>query len=181
MNPLQIHYNQALLVAVIGLGVNVVCAIVLNAGSHSHTHHHDLNFKSAYLHVVADTLTSILAIFALIGVRYFAVNWLDPFMGIIGAALIARWAFFLVRDSAFILLDHEKESPLTHEIREQIESDGDTRISDLHLWKVAENKYACIIAVVADSKYSIEEYKKRLENIHELIHVTIEVNKCKEK
>jgi len=195
IKPLQIHYNQALLVAIIGLVVNVVCAIILNTGSHSRTHHHnhddsraykhhshnDLNLKSAYLHVVADAVTSVLAICALIMVRYFGTNWLDPFMGIVGAMLIARWAFLLLRDSSYILLDHEKESPLSQEIREKIESDGDTRISDLHLWKVSDNKYACIIAVVATTRHSIAEYKKRLDKIHELAHVTIEVNECKGK
>ena len=192
MKPLQIHYDEALFVAIIGLGVNVVCALILNVSSHSHTHHHshhdshshdhqsheDLNLKSAYLHVVADALTSVFAICALIGAKYFAFIWLDPFMGIVGAILIGRWSFLLLRDSASILLDHEKESPLSNEIKEHIESDGDTRISDLHLWKVADGKYACIISVVTSSRNSIEEYKKRLHDIHELAHVTIEVNEC---
>lgn len=194
LHPLPIHYNQALSVAIIGLVVNIISAIILNLGSNPHTHHHhnhddthshnhqtdDLNLKSAYLHVVADALTSGFAIFALIGAKYFAYNWLDPFMGIVGAFLIARWAVLLSRDSAFILLDHEKESSLSFQIREHIESDGDTRISDLHLLKVADNKYACIISIVAEKKYSIEEYKRRLTNIHELAHITIEVNECKE-
>lgn len=101
-------------------------------------------------------------------------------MGIVGAALISRWAILLLKDSGRILLDHETESPLSLEIKEHIESDGDTRISDLHLWKVADGKYACIIAVVTGGKYSIEEYKKRLADIHELAHITIEVNECKQ-
>ncbi|MEK7274541.1 MAG: cation transporter, partial [Candidatus Desantisbacteria bacterium] len=122
-----------------------------------------------------------LAIGALIGAKYFAFSRLDPFMGIVGATLIARWAFLLLRDSASILLDHEKESPLSLEIREHIESDGDTRISDLHLWKVADGKYACIISLVAAAKFSVEEYKKRLDKVHELAHVTIEINECSGK
>jgi cation diffusion facilitator family transporter len=195
LHPLSIHYNQALFVAIIGLVVNILCAIILNSGSssHFHDHHHnndddthshshqtnDLNLKSAYLHVVADALTSVFAIVALIGAKYFAYNWLDPLMGIVGAFMVARWAILLSRDSASILLDHEKESTLSLEIREHIESDGDTRISDLHLLKVADDKYACIISIVTDKKYPIEEYKRRLSNVHELAHITIEVNKCK--
>jgi cation diffusion facilitator family transporter len=193
LHPLPIHYNQALSVAIIGLVVNIICAIILNLGSssHSHDHHHnddghshshqtnDLNLKSAYLHVVADALTSGFAIVALIGAKYFTYNWLDPLMGIVGAFLIARWAILLSRDSASILLDHVKESPLLLKIKEHIESDGDARISDLHLLKVADDKYACIISIVTDQKYSIKEYKGRLADIHELAHITIEVNECK--
>jgi cation diffusion facilitator family transporter len=192
LNPLPIQYDQALLVVIIGLIVNLVCALILNTRSHHHTHQHkdqelhdhhhhtqeDLNLKSAYLHVVADAMTSVFALIALIGAKYFAYNWLDPAMGIVGAALISRWAYFLLKDSSSILLDHEKESPLTQEIREHIESDGDTKISDLHLWKVGDNKYACILSLVASTKYSINDYKNRLMSVHELAHVTIELHKC---
>jgi cation diffusion facilitator family transporter len=191
LHPLSIHYNEALIVAIIGLIVNLGSASILNGGhaSHSHDHHHhdatterhthdDLNLKSAYLHVLADALTSVFAIGAIVGAKYLRFNWLDPLMGIVGAALISRWAFLLVKDSGRILLDHEVESPLSIEIREHIESDGDTRISDLHLWRVADDKYACIIALVTGKNYPIDEYKKRLEEVHELAHVTIEVNKC---
>ena len=190
--PLLIHYNEALFVAIVGLAVNVACAIILNTSSSSHTNHHnhsnlhdhehhshdDLNLKSAYLHVIADALTSVFAISALIGAKYLGFNWLDPFMGIVGAALIARWSILLLRDSGSILLDHEKASPISHKIREHIESDGDTRIADLHLWKVAEGNYACIISVVSSARRSIDEYKMRLGSIHELAHITIEINEC---
>jgi len=194
LHPLPIHYNQALFVAIIGLVVNIICAIILNLGSSSHSHHHhhhhddahshshqtnDLNLKSAYLHIVADALTSGFAIVALIGAKYFAYNWLDPFMGIVGAFLIARWVILLSKDSASILLDHEKKSPLSLKIKEHLESDGDTRISDLHLLKVADDKYACIISIVNAKKYSVEEYKRRLADIYEFAHITIEVNECK--
>lgn len=193
IHPLSIHYNQALLVAIIGLLVNLVCAVILNMGAHSHTHDHhgenehkeshhtgdDLNLKSAYLHVITDAMTSIFAIIALLCAKYFTFNWLDPLMGIVGAALILRWAKLLLKDTSSILLDYETNSPLLKEIKEQIESDGDTRISDLHLWKVADSKYACIISLVTGKKYSIEEYKKKLRDMHELAHITIEINKCK--
>jgi cation diffusion facilitator family transporter len=194
LHPLSIHYNEALIVACIGLVVNVVCAVILNIGHkpHSHGQHHhpgntaahqshsheDLNLKSAYLHVIADALTSVFAIGAITGAKYLAFTWLDPLMGIVGAVLISRWAFLLLRDSGKILLDHEVESPLSLEIREHIEADGDTRICDLHLWKVADSKYACIISLVTGKKYSLEDYKKRLEDIHELAHITIEINEC---
>lgn len=131
IHPLGIHYNEALFVAVIGLIVNLVCAVILNSGktplthvhhhdssAHEHAHHShdDLNFKSAYLHVIADALTSVFAIAALLGAKYFMFNWLDPLMGLVGAALIARWAFGLLKDSAVILLDRETASQLSAEI-----------------------------------------------------------------
>lgn len=195
IHPLNIHYNQALFVAAIGLVVNLVCAVILNSGTiaHTHDHHHDpdahehdkslhahddLNLKSAYLHVIADALTSVFAIIALLGAKYFAFNWLDPLMGIVGATLIARWATLLLKDSSRILLDHETTSPLSTEIREHIESDGDTRICDLHLWRVADNKYACLISLVTGKTYLIDDYRKRLRHLHESAHVTIEINEC---
>jgi cation diffusion facilitator family transporter len=138
-----------------------------------------LNLKSAYLHVVADALTSVFAITALLGAKHLQFNWLDPIMGMVGAALISRWAILLLKDSGRILLDHEIDSSLAAEIKEHIESDGDTRISDLHVWKVADGKYACIVAVVTGRKYSLDDYKSRLAKVHELAHVTVEINECK--
>ncbi|MGB5219269.1 MAG: CDF family Co(II)/Ni(II) efflux transporter DmeF [Smithella sp.] len=194
LHPLNIYYNQALLVAVIGLTVNVVCAVILNNGGHSHEHahhhkeddhhahshhHEDLNLKSAYLHVVADALTSVLAIAALLGAKYFNVIWLDPFMGIVGAGLILHWSSMLLKETGSILLQRETDNPLADEIKHEIESDGDSIISDLHIWKVAQNKYACIVSLVTAKNCSIEEYKKRLAKVHELAHVTIEVHECK--
>lgn len=190
INPLTIYYNQALLVAILGLSVNLVCAVILNSGAHEHEHHHqgedehshnheDLNLKSAYLHVVADALTSILAIIALLGAKYFEFNWLDPFMGIVGAVLIIRWSFSLLKDTGGILLEREMDDQIIDEIKSEIESDGDSKISDLHVWKVAQNKYACIVSLVTAKQYSIEEYKARLSKVHELVHITIEINECK--
>ena len=194
LHPLNIYYNQALLVAFIGLSVNVVCAIILNNGGHAHEHTHrheenkhshhehqqeDLNLKSAYLHVVADALTSVLAIAALLGAKYFNVIWLDPFMGIVGAGLILHWSSMLLKETGSILLQREIDNPLADEIKHEIESDGDSIISDLHIWKVAQNKYACIVSLVTAKKCSIEDYKKRLAKVHELAHVTIEIHECK--
>ncbi len=195
INPLTIHYNQALFVAFIGLSVNVVCAIILNSGKHSHEHghhheeekhsahshhHEDLNLKSAYLHVVADALTSILAIAALLGAKYFNFIWLDPFMGILGAGLIIRWSFLLLKDTGSILLEREIDNPIMNEIKDEIESDGDSKICDFHIWKVSQNKYACIVSLITSKAYPIEEYKMRLKKIPELAHVTIEIYECEE-
>ncbi|MBU1712031.1 MAG: CDF family Co(II)/Ni(II) efflux transporter DmeF [Proteobacteria bacterium] len=195
INPLAIQYDQALIVALLGLVINLICAIILNfkTDSHEHDHHHgehpiahshpgddDLNLKAAYLHVLADALTSILAIAALLGAKYFEWNWLDPFMGIVGAALIIRWSISLLKETTGILLElaHEKDATLMAAIQAQIESDGETKISDLHLWKVAQNKYACIVSLVTGNPCAVEEYKGRLDGIKELVHVTIEMNTC---
>jgi Co/Zn/Cd efflux system component len=128
---------------------------------------------------VADALTSILAIVALLCAKYFNSNWLDPFMGIIGAVLILIWAASLIRSTSHILLERQMDYPLVHAIKAQIESDSDTKISDLHVWKVAQNQYACIVSLVTGGPYTIEEYKKRLSILPELVHVTVEKNLCK--
>ncbi len=194
IHPLVIQYNQALFVAILGLMVNVICAIILNSAGHSHDHdhhheeheyanpqhHQDLNQKSAYMHVVADALTSVLAIIALLGAKYFNIHQLDPFMGIVGAVLILRWSAHLLSDTAKILLQREMDSPITGEIRELIESDGDTKVSDLHIWQVAQNQYACIVSLVTGKAYSIDDYKARLKDVHELTHVTVEIYQCQD-
>ncbi len=186
--PMEIIYDYALMVAVGGLVVNAVSALILQYDHKSHihndkeNHHHhkkDLNLQSAYLHVIADALTSILAILALLGAKYYHLNWLDPFVGIIGSFLIFRWTFMLIKDTSRILLDREMDSPLIKEVTKIIESDGDSKISDLHLWRVAQNKYACIISIVAKNPCSIEEYKNKLSNIEEIAHLTIEINHCR--
>ncbi len=195
LHPLGIHYNQALFVAILGLLVNLSCAVILQSGGHAHEHEHhhtgeddpsqhqhsheDLNLKSAYLHVVADALTSVLAIVALLGAKYFRWVWLDPFMGIVGAGLILRWSFTLLKGTGNILLERETDGEIADEIKKEIESDGDSKICDLHLWKVAQNKYACIVSVVTSKDISTEEYRARLSGVHELTHLTIEVNECR--
>ena len=197
IHPLQIYYDQALIVAVIGLVINLASVLILDPKTHSHDHHHhehehdhehssshdnkkdDLNLKAAYFHVLADALTSVFAIIALIGAKYFHINWLDPFMGLVGAALIIKWAASLLRETADILLEKEMDFPIANKIKELIETDGSTQICDLHLWKVASNKYACIIALVTGTNDTIEDYKARLKEIHELVHVTLEINVCR--
>jgi len=188
--PLAIHYDQALLVAAIGLAVNLLSAAILDArsggitaGRHGHENggahrHADLNLKSAYLHVLADALTSVLAIAALLAARQLGWNWLDPAAGIVGAGLILSWAFSLLRETAGILLEREMDSPLVEAIRARMEEDGDTRVSDMHLWKVAQGKYACIVSLVTGRNCPIADYKARLQGFSELVHVNIELNPC---
>jgi len=184
--PVEIVYDYALMVAGVGLIVNIVSAVILQYG-HGYSHHNDqehhhekdLNLQSAYLHVIADALTSVFAIFALLGAKYYHLNWLDPFVGIIGSFLIFRWTFMLIKDTSDILLDREMDSPIIKEITEMIESDGDSKISDLHFWRVAQNKYACILSIVAKNPCSIIGYKNKLKGIDGLVHITIEINYCK--
>lgn len=185
--PMKIIYDYALIVAVVGLIVNVVSALILQSGHDNHhhndqeNHHHekDLNLQSAYLHVIADALTSIFAILALLGAKYYQWNWLDPFVGMLGSFLIFRWTFMLFKDTSGILLDREMDSPIIKEITEIIETDGDSKISDLHFWRVSQSKYACILSIVAKNPCSIIAYRNKLKGIDKLAHVTIEINYCK--
>ncbi len=184
LNPLPIHFNQAIVVACVGLAVNIASALLLKDhdhqhGHHNHSHHHDLNLKAAYIHVVADAVTSVLAIIALTGGKILGWTWLDPLMGIVGSGVIAQWAYGLVRDTNVILLDREPEnSDLNLEVHKAIESDGDTFITDLHIWQIGVNKFAAIISVVAHEPRSPAAYKELLKEHEELVHVTVEVQKC---
>ncbi|MFH1020606.1 MAG: CDF family Co(II)/Ni(II) efflux transporter DmeF, partial [Pseudomonadota bacterium] len=144
LTPQPIHFNEAIGVAVLGLLVNIACAFLLQ-GHHDHDHghdenghhhHHDHNLKSAYLHVLADALTSVLAIGALLFGKYLGWNWLDPLMGIVGALVISRWAYALVRETGSILLDGSLSAKELAAIKEKIEGTLDTRIADMHVWKV---------------------------------------------
>lgn len=184
--PSAIHYDQAITIAAIGLLVNITCAWLLKDGhshgsshehDHGHHHHQDLNLRSAYIHVVADAATSVLAILALIGGKFWGAVWLDPVMGIVGAILVTVWAFNLLRDSSQVLLDAEMHAPVVDEIREVIaQSPSPARISDLHVWRVAKGKYACIVSLVTKENVA-PEYFKTLLGIHEeLVHITVEVN-----
>jgi len=185
--PLVIHYNEAIGVAAVGLVVNLVSAFLLKDSPHhgherehgSHSHKHDINLKSAYIHVLADAATSVLAIIALTAGKLWGAAWLDPVMGIVGSAVIAQWARGLIQQTQIILLDKEPEDcDLNHEIRKAIESDGDSLITDLHIWQVGSNKFAAIISVVAHHPKSLEDYKAPLKEHEELVHVTVEINRC---
>jgi cation diffusion facilitator family transporter len=180
--PHVILYDQALIVAAIGLVVNLVCAFLLKEGPEGHAHadagaspHHDLNLKSAYLHVVADAMTSVLAIVALTGGRLFHWSWLDPSMGIVGSVIVGAWAYALIRDTGRVLLDREMDLPLVREIRSAIESDGETRVTDLHLLRVGRHRFACVLSVVTGGSRTPDDYKAILQEHAELAHVTVEV------
>lgn len=190
--PHEIHYDQALAVAALGLAVNLVCAFLLGSAHHhdDHTHgshddddhgHHDLNLRSAYVHVIADALTSVLAIVALTGGRQFGWSWLDPMMGIVGSVIVGVWAYGLVRDTSRVLLDREMDSPVVEEIRSAVESRGDARIVDLHLIRVGRRHFACVLSVVTAHAGGPEEFKARLKEHEELVHVTVEVVRYDER
>jgi cation diffusion facilitator family transporter len=145
--------------------------------AHDHAHHHDLNLRSAYLHVVADAATSVLAIAALIGGKYFGAAWLDPVMGIAGTVLVARWAFGLLRDTGRVLLDAEMDAPVVEEVREVVGSLPQPAIlRDLHVWRVGKGKYACIVSLAAEVSLTAEDVRRRLAIHEELVHVTVEVS-----
>jgi len=193
LNPSPIHYNQAIGIAVVGLFVNLACAWLLK-GSHSHdhsghdhhghhhaehnhSHHHDLNLRSAYLHVITDAATSVLAILALTGGKFWGAAWLDPVMGIVGAALVAVWAYGLLRDTGRVLLDAEMDAPVVAEIREVIAtSPVDADICDLHVWRVGKSKYACILSLVTSESLGSDFFREQLGIHEELVHISVEVN-----
>lgn len=183
INPQIIHFNEAIFVATIGLFINVVSAFLLkddHSHNHSHDHHHhDHNLRAAYLHVLADAMTSMLAIAALISGKFWGWSWLDPIMGIVGAVIITRWSYGLITQTGPILLDASIEKEYQQAIKETIEKDSDNRVSDIHVWKVGANHYAAIIALVTHYPNSTEHYKMLLEQFNKLSHITIEVNECK--
>lgn len=189
LNPVPIRYGDALLVAVVGLAVNLLSAWLLHGHdghhdhghSHDHGHHqghdHDLNLRAAYLHVLADALTSVLAIVALLGGQFFGWGFLDPVMGIVGAIVISVWAWGLVRQTSRVLLDREMDAPVVQEIRDVLE-DGEVVIVDLHVWRVGPGKFACIVALVTADPLPPDEYRRRLQVHEEIVHVTVEVHQC---
>lgn len=190
IEPLPIQFDQAIVVATLGLIVNFICAWLLKEGHHhahpehghhapSHDHHHDLNLRSAYLHVIADAATSGLAIVALLGGKYWGANWLDPTMGIIGALLVAAWAFGLLRDTGRVLLDAEMNAPVVAEIHDVIkDSPIAAEICDLHVWRVGKGKYACVLSLATENNEVLPDYfRERLQVHEELAHITVEINK----
>ncbi|HUQ29646.1 MAG TPA: CDF family Co(II)/Ni(II) efflux transporter DmeF [Usitatibacter sp.] len=192
VSPTTIDFGPALVVAVVGLAVNLASAVVLGHGNekhahhddhddhhHDHAHHHDdLNLKSAYVHVVADAFTSVLAIAALSSGLWLGWSWLDPVMAIVGAGVILWWAKGLLADSARVLLDREMDSPIVVEIRKAIQSDGDAEIADLHVWRVGRASHAAVVTIVAERPLAPDAYRARLAGIASLMHVSVEVNQC---
>jgi cation diffusion facilitator family transporter len=186
-HPIVIQFNQAIVVAIIGLAVNAVSAVILGGhghehgnaheGDHGHHHHRDdHNLRSAYLHVIADALTSVFAIIALLGGKYLGLAWLDPVMGIVGATLVAHWSVGLARASGRVLLDRRAPERIREAVRAAVESDQVSRVSDLHIWSVGPGRFAAIIAVVTDSPKPPRAYKTLLPEGLGLVHVTVEVN-----
>jgi cation diffusion facilitator family transporter len=191
-NPVQIAYGEAISVAVLGLAVNLVSAWLLGGGhdhhhvhddehehhhEHGHHHQHDNNLRAAYIHVLADAATSILAIAALVVAAYSGWAWADPLVGIVGSLVIASWACGLIRASGAVLLDVNADKNLEMVIRDRLETKGD-RVTDLHLWQVGPGHRAAVISVVSDSPLPPKTYKRRLGGLRGLSHVTIEVETC---
>ncbi|MHA5987381.1 CDF family Co(II)/Ni(II) efflux transporter DmeF [Pseudomonas aeruginosa] len=190
LTPGPIHYDEAILIAVIGLAVNLVCARLLrgehthdhghshgHAHGHDHAHHQDLNLRSAYLHVLADAATSLLAIVALVAGKVWGADWLDPVMGLLGALLVAIWAKGLLRDTSRVLLDAEMDAPVVEEIREVVaQLPVSAEITDLHVWRVGKDQYACILSLATTAELSADHVRQALAVHEELAHVTVEVN-----
>ncbi len=210
INPVDIAFNQAIAVAVVGLVVNGVSAVILGHShdhdhdhdhghdhghthdheqAHGHDHHHtqdhdrdhhrhDHNLRAAYIHVIADALTSLLAIFALLAGKYFGLNWLDPVMGIVGAILVGRWSYGLLRDTAQVLLDHQASKKVRERMKTAIESGDTASVTDLHVWSIGPALRAAAITVVSDTPQQPLYYRQLLPTDLGLVHVTIEVHQC---
>lgn len=213
INPQAINYNPAILVAIIGLVINLICARLLHdTGTHSHHHddghhhgHHshahsddpnnddhqdhshapqqdkanpqsqDLNLRAAYIHVLADALTSVFAIVALLAGKFLGLNWLDPLMAILGSLLIATWSIGLLKQTSLALLDADIQPHIQAEIETLLaQANISAFIHDLHVWRVGQNQYACILSLDSSSTLSVAQVKQQLSHCHELVHVTIE-------
>ncbi|HKK23466.1 MAG TPA: CDF family Co(II)/Ni(II) efflux transporter DmeF [Pseudohaliea sp.] len=193
--PVPIAFDQAIAVAVLGLIVNGLSVLLLGDGhdhghghdpghghkhdhSHGHAHAHDHNLRSAYLHVLADALTSLLAIFALLAGKYLGYHWMDPAMGIVGAILVARWSLGLLRDSSHTLLDRQAPAALCEQLRRAVEGQGHDRVADLHLWSIGPGLHAAELAVVTHDELTPGEVKARLPAALRVVHATVEIHRC---
>ncbi|HEX4638893.1 MAG TPA: CDF family Co(II)/Ni(II) efflux transporter DmeF [Chthoniobacterales bacterium] len=191
--PLEIHFNEAIGIACVALTVNLLCAFILK-GAHDHSHDHfpaedrhhhhsheqDLNLRAAYLHVLADAFTTLLAIVALTSGKFFGWGWLDPVVGLVGSGIVFSWAYSLLRDTSGILVDRTPlSSDLPEEIRRAVESDADSIVTDLHVWQIGAGKFAAIVSIVAHAPKSCESYRELLRDHHELVHLTIETQHCR--
>ncbi len=191
-NPVSIRFDEAILVAFIGLTVNLASAWLLSSGgntahddhddhhhdhSHSHGHGHDSNIRAAFAHVAADALTSVLAILALLGGRFYGWTWLDAVIGIVGALVILRWSYGLIVSSAATLLDTVPDREVAADILRALEVGGD-RVGDLHLWRLGPGHAGMIASVISHDPQDPQVYKRRLSSIEGLSHITIEVHRC---
>ena len=180
--PQAIHFDESIGVAVLGLVVNIISVFLLKDDhhhGHHHGHHHDHNLRAAYLHVLTDALTSVLAIVALLLGKMVGWNWMDPLMGMVGAVVIIHWTYGLLRETTSILLDSAKDMDKVEELRAAIEEDGDSIVADLHLWRIEAEQYALICALVTHDPQEPEHYKKRIREVLGGGHITVEVNPCK--
>ncbi len=206
IDPVVIRYEEAMVVAVFGLAVNLLSAWLLGHSGHEHHHHghahhdeehthehhhphdhhhghadtRDHNLEAAYLHVIADALTSVLALVALAMGMLYGWVFMDPLMGIVGAALVGRWAWGLARESAQVLLDAGDHGAIEREIRRRIEADSDNQVADLHVWRIAPAGRACILSLVTHHPRPVEHYRGLLAGMAGLLHVTVEVNQCRQ-
>jgi cation diffusion facilitator family transporter len=186
VNPVSIAYREAIAVAVLGLAVNLVSAFLLreehdhghHGHDHAHAHHRDNNLRAAYVHVIADAATSVLAIAALVTAAYLQWTWADPAVGIVGAIVIASWAVGLLRSSGSVLLDVNDNGQMEGLIRQRLETRGD-RVTDLHLWQIGPGHRAAVISLISDDPLPPSDYKQRLSGMHGLSHVTVEVELCR--
>ena len=185
-SPVPIAFNQAIPIAVVGLGVNLLSAFLLREDhdhdhphphDHAHHHHRDHNLRAAFVHVMADAAVSVLVIIGLVAGRQFGWIWMDPLMGVIATVVIMSWSWSLVRASGAVLLDVSPDPALAAKIAARLERGGD-RISDLHLWRVGPGHMAAIVSVVSDHPETSSAYKKRLADLPDLSHITIEVERC---
>lgn len=185
-SPVQIHYNEAIPIAILGLLVNLICAWLLHDGHHHHhhhdhavevhSHHHDLNQKAAFMHVVADAVTSIFAIIALIFGKYLGWDFLDAALGIVGSILVAKWALSLMQETGKTLLDAEMDHHVVDEIREVVAELPHTTLTDLHVWKVGKGKFSCILALETTVDLTADRVRAMLSIHEEIVHVSVEIN-----
>ena len=191
-NPVQIHYNEAIPIAILGLGVNLICAWLLHDDHHhhhhehqqpshdhhEHVHHHDLNQKAAFMHVVADAVTSVLAIVALFAGKWMGWSFLDALLGIVGALLVGKWAIGLIKETGRTLLDAEMHHPVVDEIREVLdELNGSVEITDLHVWKVGKGQFSCIVALETPDNLTADQVREALSIHEEIVHISVEINR----
>lgn len=211
IEPQEIAFSQAIVVVIIGLAVNLLSVIIMGGHGHSHTHDHehehdhehgehehghdcgdshghgkkseahDHSFRAAYLHVIADAFTSVLALIALLCGQYMGWAFLDPVIGIVGGAVICKWAFSLLRTTGLLLLDGGVDRALLEEIGRRLESDGDSRLADLHVWNTGPGRLAVIASVVTGQGRQPEEYQRRVREVPGVEHVSIEVNSCQDE
>lgn len=191
-NPVDIIFNQAIVVAIVGLVVNVVSVLILGVHHHDTDHHHDThthdhghshthsdhNLRAAYLHVLADALTSLFAIFALLAGKFYGLVWMDPFMGILGAILVSKWSWGLLKDTSDTLLDKQASPELQTVIKDAIEQRDGNLITDFHVWAIGPELYTAAISIVTENPQPVDHYKHLLPDHIGLVHTTIEVYKC---